>query len=84
MFTTYLFHEAAFKHHCTEEDIRQAFALPRFDGLLERYFNKFLLTGFDTRGNLIEVMYNLLDEETAWVFHAMPCRLEYRTLRNQF
>jgi hypothetical protein len=84
MFTTYLFHESAFRHDCTEEDIRRAFSLPRFDGLMEGYFNKFLLTGFDTRGNLIEVMYNLLDEEAAWVFHAMPCRPEYRVLRNQF
>jgi hypothetical protein len=31
-----------------EEDIRSAFALPRFDGLMKGYFNKFLLTGFDT------------------------------------
>jgi hypothetical protein len=84
MFTTYLFHESAFKHGCTEEDIRRAFALPRFDGLMEGYFNKFLLTGFDTRGNLLEVMYNFIEEETVWIFHAEPCRPEYRVLQNQF
>jgi len=32
--------------------------------------------GFDR--NLIEVMYNLVDENTANVFHAMRCRKEYR------
>jgi hypothetical protein len=84
VFTKYLLHESAFKHGAGEDDIRRAFGLPRFDGLLEGYANKFLLTGFDTRGNLIEVMYNLIDEETAYVFHAMPCRKEYRLLQNQY
>jgi hypothetical protein len=83
VFTKYLFHESAFKHNAREDDIRRAFTLPRFDGLLEGYANKFLLTGFDTHGNLIEVMYNLIDEETVYVFHAMPCRREYRLLQNQ-
>jgi len=32
------------------------------------------LTGFDTHGNLIEVMYNDLGENRVNVFHAMPCR----------
>jgi len=54
-----------------------------FDGLLEDYDDKFLLTGFDTNGNLIEIMYNLVDENTAYVFHAMECRKIFRMLRNQ-
>ena len=36
-----------------------------------------------TRGNLLEIMYNLIDEHTAYVFHAMPCRKTFRMLRNQ-
>ena len=54
-----------------------------FDGLLEDYDNKFLLTGFDTHGNLLEIMYNLIDEHTAYVFHAMKCRKMFCMLRNQ-
>ena len=83
MVVDYVFNEAAFKHNITEVDIRMAFARPLFDGLIEGYDNKFLLTGFDTRGNIIEIMYNFVDEHTVYVFHAMRCRPTYRRLRNQ-
>jgi len=60
-----------------------AFVRPLFDGLIEGYNNKFLLTGFDTQGNILEIMYNLVDEYTVHIFHAMRCRKAYRMLRNQ-
>jgi len=84
VFTNYIFHEAAFKHNYTEVDVRTAFMKPIFDGLLEDYDNKFLLTGFDANGNLIEIMYNLIDENTAYIFHVMECRKVFRLLRNQY
>ena len=83
MIIDYVFNEAAFKHDIDEIDIRTAFARPLFDGLIQGYDNKFLLTGFDTRGNILEIMYNFVDEHTAYVFHAMKCRKAYRMLRNQ-
>ena len=83
MVVNYIFNEAASKHGITEDDIRMAFSRSLFDGLIEGYDNKFLLTGFNTRGNIIEIMYNLIDEYTANVFHAMRCRKAYRKLRNQ-
>ena len=83
MFINYIFNESAFKHGIAETDIRMAFSRPLFDGLLEDYDNKFLLTGFDTRGNILEIMYNLVDEQTAYIFHAMQCRKVFRMLRNQ-
>jgi len=83
VFKNYLFNKSAFKHGFTETDIRMAFTRPLFDGLIEGYDNKFLLTGFDTGGNLLEIMYNLIDENTAYIFHAMRCRKFYRDLRNQ-
>jgi hypothetical protein len=83
MFTVYKYHEAAFKHGITEADIRTVFSRPLFDGLLEDYDDKFLLTGFDTHGNILEIMYNLIDEQTVYVFHAMRCRKAFRMLRNQ-
>jgi len=83
MFTNYLFNKSAFKHGIAEDDVRTAFARPLFDGLLEDYDDKFLLTGFDRVGNIIEIMYNLVDEQTVHIFHAMRCRKVFRMLRNQ-
>ena len=83
MFTSYYFNKSAFKHGYTENDIRMVFSRPLFDGLIEGFNNKFLITGFDTHGNMLEVMYNLIDENTAHVFHAMRCRKAFRKLRNQ-
>jgi len=50
---------------------------PIRNGLLEGYDNKYLLVGFDTKGNPIEIMYNRIDEEKVNVFHAMKCRKEF-------
>ena len=84
MFVKCLFIESAFEHNVMEIDIRTAFERPLFDGLIIGYQNKFLLTGFDTKGNLLEIMYNMVDEETVQIFHAMPCRNKYRAFRNQY
>jgi hypothetical protein len=59
VFTNYVFNEAAFKHGIGEADIRMAFSHSLFDGLIEGYDNKFLLTGFNTHGNILEIMYKL-------------------------
>jgi hypothetical protein len=71
---TLVFNPSAFKHSVTEKDVEAAMATPLFDELIEGYDNKYLLIGFDMRGNLIEVMYNLVDEDIANIFHAMKCR----------
>jgi hypothetical protein len=74
---TLVFNETAFKHGVTAKDIDCAMAVPLVDVLLEKYINKFLLMGFDLNGNLLEIMYNLVDEDTANVFHARKCRKEF-------
>ena len=71
-----LFNPAAFKHNVTEKDIEAAMVTPLFDELIEGYDNKYLLIGFDINGNLIEIMYNLVNEDIANIFHAMKCRSE--------
>ena len=48
------------------------------DELMRGSDNKYLVIGFDRNRNFTEVMYNMLDEDTAKVFHAMRCRNEYR------
>jgi len=50
------------------------------DELIEGFDNKYLIIGFDMNRNLIEVMYNLIGEDIANIFHAMKCRREF--LRN--
>jgi len=68
--------QSAFKHGITEDDIRWAFNTARYDSLLEGFDNKYLLIGFNTKGNFLEIIYSDLGENTASVFHAMKCRKE--------
>jgi len=75
MYPNIKFNEAAFRHGVTESDIRRALAYPRFDGAIdEEEENKYLVLGFDNKGNLLEIMYNLIDDQSINVFHAMKCR----------
>ena len=69
-----IYNKSAYKHDISTADIEWAFLHPIRNGLLEDYENKYLLIGFDTCGNLIEVMYNRIDDEKVNVFHAMKCR----------
>jgi len=71
------FNKAAFKHNITESNIRYAMWHPLHEQLLEAYVNKWLIIGYDTAGNLIEVAYNIIDDDTVNVFHAMPCRNKF-------
>jgi hypothetical protein len=70
---------AAFKHGIDEGDIRYALKYPQYEGPLEDDANRYIVLGFDLAGNLLEIMYNRLDDErlddeTVKVFHAMKCR----------
>ncbi|MCL2191750.1 MAG: hypothetical protein FWB79_07195 [Treponema sp.] len=75
------FNLSAFKHNVSETDIRWAFDTARYDG----WFNggegqtkdQHLLIGFDRSGNPLEILYNVIDDETVNVFHAMRCRNIY-------
>ena len=77
------FSQSAFKHGVTEVDIRTVFDNALFDERLdesdeEEDINaRYLLIGFDRNANLIEIIYNVIDENTIKVFHAMKCRNIY-------
>ena len=71
-----IFNPTAFKHGVTESDIEYAMASPLVDRMMEKYINKYMVIGFDLKGKLLEVMYNLVNEDTANVFLAMKCRKE--------
>jgi len=76
------FNQAAFTHGITEADIRFALDTARYDGSIDEdeSDNKYLIIGFDRNANTIEIMYNLIDENTINVFHAMKCRKNYLQL----
>jgi hypothetical protein len=74
------FNPAAFKHGITEADIRNALSNFLYDDMIDEFENKRLLLGFDINGNLLEIMYNEIDEQTVNVFHAMRCRSIYYPL----
>jgi uncharacterized DUF497 family protein len=78
MYTNIHFNPAAFKHGVSEDDIRCAIERHICDVMMESYENKYAVIGFDRTGNLIEVMYNLIDEQSINVFHAMRCRDSFR------
>ncbi|MDR1786539.1 MAG: hypothetical protein LBR23_08810 [Spirochaetaceae bacterium] len=72
------FHESAFKHKgITEEKIRYVLNHPHYEGPAEGDDNTYIVLGFDTAGNLLEILYNFIDETTVDVFHAMKCQSIY-------
>jgi uncharacterized DUF497 family protein len=78
MTTEIVFVSSAFDHNISEENIRWVLLNHLTDGIIEEDDEtKYLSVGFDKTGNLLEVMYNLIDEQTIKVFHAMRCRKQY-------
>ncbi|MCL2066292.1 MAG: hypothetical protein FWG99_02355 [Treponema sp.] len=73
------FNEAAFAHKVTEDDIRFAFDTARYDGSIDEdeSDNKYLVIGFNRNAIPLEVMYNVIDDNTINVFHAMRCRKSF-------
>ena len=71
---------SAFKHNISEADIRHSILNWRYDDIVEDDHGKHLLIGFDSNANLLEIMYNVIDEQTVHVFHAMKCTNTHRLL----
>jgi uncharacterized DUF497 family protein len=70
---------SAFKHGISAENIRWALSHHLADGTIgEADGNRYVAIGFDKSGNLLEIMYNHIDEQTVKVFHAMKCRKQFR------
>ncbi|MCL2832767.1 MAG: hypothetical protein FWD78_06325 [Treponema sp.] len=84
MFPYIEINEAAYKHGITEADIRYVMMHPLHEQLLESYTNKWLIIGYDTAGNIIEIAYNIINDDTVNVFHAMPCRKKFLAQMNFF
>jgi hypothetical protein len=65
-----------------DADIRFAISTARYDAKIDEdeFDNKHLIIGFDRNVNLLEIMYNVIDEDTINVFHAMKCRKTFLPL----
>jgi len=74
---------SALKHGITEENIRHAILNWKYDDVFENDPEKHLLLGFDSNANLLEIMYNVIDERNLKVFHAMKCRYKFLHLLNE-
>ena len=74
---------SAFKHGITEANIRHAILNWKYDDIFENDPQKHLLIGFDSNANLLEIMYNVIDEQNLKVFHAMKCRNTFLSLLNR-
>ena len=76
------YNRSAFKHGFSVEDINWAFTHYHYDGPIEEMENKYLRIGFSRSGNLLEIMYNEIDEHTVNIFHVMKCQSVYFHLLN--
>jgi hypothetical protein len=77
-----VFNEAAFRHGQTERDIIAALQTRILEEPVKDEINKYLVIGFNSKSNPIEVMYNEIDDDHINIFHAMPCRKKYLDLLN--
>jgi hypothetical protein len=77
-----VFRQSAFKHGLTEADVRHAFGTIKYDAELDEpgMENKHLLIGFDVNANLIEILYNPINENLVRVSHAMKYRNSFLAL----
>ena len=66
-----LYVQSAFKHGYTQDDIERAVKTKIYDELLRGEEDIYVIIGFETVANPIEVFYNFIDDETIRVFHAM-------------
>jgi len=76
----FIFRESSFKHNLNESDIRLAFKTCRYMGQYGDRENVYLVLGFDTNANPIEILYNEFGENGVNVFHAMPCQKRFLPL----
>jgi len=69
-----LYVKSAFKHGYTQEDIERAIETRIYEDTLKDEDDIYVIIGFDTVANPIEVFYNIIDDDTIKVFHAMALR----------
>jgi hypothetical protein len=69
-----LYVKSAFKHGYTQDDIECAIDTKIYEDALKGEDDIYVIIGFDTIANPVEVFYNIIDDETIKVFHVMALR----------
>jgi hypothetical protein len=70
--------QSAYKHGYTFDDIINCYRYPIVTQLISDYPDKYLYIGFDTKGNLMEILAN--HNGISVIFHAMKLRKEFESL----
>jgi hypothetical protein len=68
------FNKAAFRHGISKEDILHALKAKIHAAMIDGYPEKYAVIGLNRAGNPIEILYNLIDDSTISIFHAMEVR----------
>jgi len=68
------FHEAAFRHGISKEDIIHALNHKKQDAWIGELPEKWAVIGNNRAGNPIEIIYNEIDDNSICVYHAMNAR----------
>ena len=68
------FNDAAFRHNISKEDILNALKTKIYAAVINEFPEKYLVIGFDRAGNSLELLYNPIDDDSIYVFHAMKAR----------
>jgi len=68
------FNQSAFRHGVSKEDILHALETKTYDVSIGELPAKNLVVGFDCSGNPLELLYNPIDDDGIYVFHAMKLR----------
>ncbi|MCL2181373.1 MAG: hypothetical protein FWB83_09625 [Treponema sp.] len=74
MADTILYVKSAFKHGYKQEDIERAIETKIYEDSLEDEDEIYVIIGFDTVANPMEIFYNIVDDGTIRIFHAMELR----------
>ena len=68
------FHEAAFRHNISKEDILHALNFKMQDTWIGELPEKWAVIGPNRAGNPIEIIYCEIDDDSICVYHAMNAR----------
>ena len=68
------FNKAAFHHGIRKADILNALNTRIYAAMIEEFPEKYGVIGFDRAGKPLEVVYNPIDDNSIYVFHAMKAR----------
>jgi len=71
------FNESAFGHGINKEDILCAYKSRIYDAAISGLPEKYAVIGFDRAGRPLEILYNPVDDDTIYIFHAMEARKSF-------